>query len=198
MRLPLSARRRLQLARDIEALGLKPIRGFFFRNIAARFRPLGLSALGSIAAGARWNRRGELEALYFADSPITALFEVGALTPGAGTAVLPQPIEPRIELSVDINLTAVLDLREATVRSAIGLTDANLRAPWLLAQRTGRTVPQEVAVAAIHAGAEALLVPSVATPMGATNLVVFPNALRSGSSLVVYGSDLARDRMTGR
>lgn len=45
------------------------------------------------------------------------------------TGVTPKNVRPRIEYTVPIRVTRILDIRDATVRSKVGLTEADLWSP---------------------------------------------------------------------
>ena len=79
-------------------------------------------------------------------------------------------IDPRAERrrlwAVDVADLPVLDLRDADVRSSLGITPADLTGP--------RASAQALAAHARELGARGLVVPSAARA-GAWNLVVFPD-----------------------
>ncbi len=64
------------LARAVANLPTRQLQGMVFRLIHARYAATALSAVGSLRHGGRYNRPGAFEALYLAESPITALCEV--------------------------------------------------------------------------------------------------------------------------
>src|SRR5918911_1877308 len=108
------------LARDalvaaIQHLPTKPLEGVAFRLILGRYAATALSSIGSLRTGGRYNVRGHFEALYLASSPVTALQEVEALVETAdGLRGVKGP--PRILLSVEYRLQAVVDLTEPMVQ----------------------------------------------------------------------------------
>src|SRR5213596_2561241 len=103
-------------ARDIST---GPRDGVAFRPILARYAATALSSIGSLRAGGRYNMRDQFEALYLASSPVTALREVEALVQtDGGLRGVKGP--PRILLSVDYHLQAVLDLTEVAVQHVFG------------------------------------------------------------------------------
>jgi RES domain-containing protein len=124
--------------------------------------------------------------LYLADSPVTALQEVEALV-RTRAGLFPVKGPPRLLLSVEVTLSAVLDLTQAEFQQALGTNLQELTGSWVAAndqeviaptQRLGR-VCNELGMI------EALRVPSARDPR-AFNLAVFPDRLANGSSLHVF------------
>jgi hypothetical protein len=84
-------------------------RGIFFRSIDVEYLMNGtpLSAIGSIVHGGRYNRIGDFEALYLADTQETALFETAAIFRVKGITIgAPQP--PRAMLSLKLAISSSL------------------------------------------------------------------------------------------
>jgi RES domain-containing protein len=162
-------------------------RGTFFRSIDLQWllRGTPLSAVGSRLRGGRYNRKGGFEAFYLADTPETALYETEAIFKLAGVVVgVRQP--PRVMLSLDYHLQHVLDLREPSVLKNLNLTVDDLKQPWKLLQAEKRPVLTQRIGAAAHAiDVEGLFVPSARVDNG-TNLVIFPDRLRKGSTVELY------------
>src|SRR5437899_7412281 len=104
-------------------------RGLAFRLILARYAATALSSIGSLRAGGRYNMRGELEALYLASSPVTALREVEALVE---TAERLRGVKgpPRILPSIEYDLSAVVDLTDSAIQHLLSTSVAELCAPW--------------------------------------------------------------------
>ena len=103
----------------VKQLPVEPRRGLAFRLILARYAATALSSIGSLRAGGRYNMRGEFEALYLASSPVTALREVEALVATAeGLRGVKGP--PRILLSIEYELEAVVDLTEPNAQQLFG------------------------------------------------------------------------------
>jgi RES domain-containing protein len=126
--------------------------------------------------------------LYIADTQETALYETEAIFKTAGIVVgVRQP--PRVMLSLDCDLHHVVELREPSVLKSLDLTIDDLKQPWKLAQAENRPVlTQRIGSAARAADVEGLLVPSARVDTG-TNLVIFPDRLRKGSSVELYVGD---------
>lgn len=113
----------------------------FFRSIDLQWLLQGtpLSAIGSRLRGGRYNRKGDFEAFYIADTQETALYETEAIFKAAGVVVgVRQP--PRVMLSLDYDLQRVVDLREPSVLKSLDLTIDDLKQPWKLAQAENRPV----------------------------------------------------------
>lgn len=162
-------------------------RGIFFRSIDLHWLLDGtpLSAVGSRIRGGRYNRKGAFEAFYIANTQETALYETEAIFKVAGVVVgVRQP--PRVMLSLEYDLHDVVDLRAPIALATLGITIDDLKHPWKLAQAENRpTLTQRIGAAARAADIEALLVPSARVDVG-TNLVVFPDRLRNGSSVGLF------------
>jgi RES domain-containing protein len=162
-----------------------------------------LSALGSVIGGGRYNRSAKydlsnaFEALYLADTHTSALEEVEAMVGG-----IPHRMAPRLMLSIDVDLTRIVDLRSTIAHHSLGARIVALTAPWRRAQVTTRTITQEIGLAAHTLGLEGLLVPS-AKNHAHFNLVVFPANLLRSSLIEVYTGPpgavprIAADRLTG-
>lgn len=125
-------------------------------------------------APGRYHRIGDAWPLYASLDPTTAWAEWRAATAGA----IDPATERRRLWRIDARDLAVVDLRDADVRAALGVD---------VAQLTGaRARCQALARRAHRLGAEGLVVPSAAAPDG-WNLVVFPSgfgALKSRGSAV--------------
>jgi RES domain-containing protein len=176
-----------RLERVLSSLAGSTQRGTFFRSIDLQWLLQGtpLSAIGSRLLGGRYNRKGKFEALYIADSQVTALHETEAVFQAAGRVVgVRQP--PRVMLSLDYSLQHVVDLRGPHVLKSLDITLDDLTRPWKLAQADDRPVlTQRIGAASRAVDIEGLLVPSARVD-GGTNLVIFPDRLREGSSVELY------------
>lgn len=176
-----------RLERILSSLAGSAQRGTFFRSIDLQWLREGtpLSSIGSRIFGGRYNRKGDFEAFYIADTQETALFETEAIFKIAGVVVgVRQP--PRVMLSLDYDLHRVVDLREPSTLKSLDVTIDDLKRPWKLAQAERRPVlTQQIGAAARAVDIEALLVPSARVDAG-TNLVIFPDRLRKGSKVELY------------
>jgi RES domain-containing protein len=177
----------LRLERLLMSLAGNAQRGTFFRSIDLQWllRGTPLSAIGSRIRGGRYNRKGAFEALYIANTQETALYETEAIYERAGIVVADrQP--PRVMLSLDYQLIDIVDLRDPSVLALLGVTVDELKAPWKQAQAENRPVlTQRIGAAARAVDVEALLVPSARVDTG-TNLVIFPDRLRKGSTVELF------------
>jgi RES domain-containing protein len=161
-----------------------------FRCVAWKYQASMLSAIGSYKTGGRFNPPSTFEALYLADTPNTAMLEVGMLVQ-TNERLIGVPTRPMGVLSIDCRLERVLDLTDPNMQEALGTNPQELSGNWLVMQRSRQTPPTQRLGRAIHAleSIEAFWVPS-ARAMGARNLVVLPTRLQAGSSRVrVYDPD---------
>jgi RES domain-containing protein len=196
------------LRRILPSLPLIRVDGSFWRTVKNAYLqvpppgaspgspPQPLWAGGAPRTGARYTPIGGSDALYLAPDAATALAEVQAVLFGAGGAVQPGAAhDPLLVFTVEVRLTAVLDLCDPAVQQALGTSVNELAAPWLRAQERHRTgkgpLPptQELGDAAGAAGTIlALRYPSYRRE-GAGNLVVFTDHLTSlGGRLVLVDS----------
>jgi RES domain-containing protein len=180
-----------QLAKILSSLAAIPVRGTFFRSIDYAFLARGtpLSAIGSAAAGGRYNAQHTFEALYLADTPETALFETRALM-ACGLRLIGVKQPPRVMLALDATLQAALDLEDELNLGALEIGREDLCDPqWRLKCGRGEAVlTHRIGAAARTTNFEALRVPSAVRPLGA-NLVIFPDRLRKGSRIELYVGD---------
>jgi RES domain-containing protein len=175
-----------ELVVAVPKLPVNPRQGLAFRLILARYAATALSSIGSLRAGGRYNMRGEFEALYLASSPVTALREVEALVETAeGLRGVKGP--PRILLSVEYELQAVVDLTDSAVRDMLSTNLVELCAPWRALNAAGLSAPTQLLGGVVHelAVIEALRVLSARDP-ATDNLVIFPARVRSSSTVRVF------------
>jgi len=141
--------------------------------------------MGSILGGGRYNHIGDFEMLYLADTQHTALFETKAVYNHSGK-ILGRKQPPRVMLSVAVELHVALDLTNARVQRGLGITEADLKAPWEVAQEEGRAiVTQDIGAAARAAQCEALLFPSATLP-NAQNIAIIVDRMRTSSNVTLY------------
>jgi RES domain-containing protein len=174
------------LVAAVQQLPVQPRRGLAFRLILARYAATALSSIGSLRAGGRYNMRGEFEALYLASSPVTALREVEALVATTeGLRGVKGP--PRILLSIEYELQAVVDLTKPSAQQLLRSSLAELSAPWRTLNAAGATAPTQLLGSVVHelSVIEALRVPSARDP-ATDNVVIFPDRLRSTSTVRVF------------
>jgi RES domain-containing protein len=175
-----------KLSEALRGLALWPAQGTAYRLTSPKYMTRPLSPEGSLQRGGRYNKRGRFAALYLADSPATALAEVQMLK-FSDNRLIGIKGPPKVLVSVDYTLQAVLNLGDPDVQAALGTNLEELRAEWVLKQQQRQRIPtQDLGEAVYESGnIEALWVPS-ARLWGAFNLVVFPDRLRVGSSLSLY------------
>lgn len=163
-----------------------PWTGVAYRLIPSQFAGTALSSIGSFRRGGRYNPKEIFEALYLADTPITALQEIN-LIKVTDEAILSAKGSPRLLLSVEVTLSAVLDLTIPEMHNTLSTNLQELTGSWLVMNATGHLAPTQALGAAVHdrKTIEALRVPSAQDPR-AKNLVIFPDRLRQGSQVRVY------------
>jgi RES domain-containing protein len=163
-----------------------PWTGVAYRLIPAQFAGTALSSIGSFKRGGRYNPREAFEALYLADTPLTALQEIN-LIKVTDAAILSAKSSPRLLLSVEVALSAALDVTTAKVQSVLDTNLQELTGSWLVMNADGKLAPTQALGAAAynHGGFEGLRVPSAQDPR-ATNLVIFPDRLQARSRVRVY------------
>lgn len=121
--------------------------------------------------GARWNPPG-LEALYCSLAEDTASAEIDFLI-----SLQPVPIrKSRISIELEVNLTRVIDLRDASGLDAFGIERADF---------AGEThqVTRPIGRAVAWLGCAGLLVPSARHP--GSNLVIFTNEMDPSDGIEV-------------
>lgn len=161
---------------------LRAFKAFAYRVIDDEFRGDPLSGIGSIVKGGRYNAPGKFEALYCADSRVTALYEVGALF-----GDIDQPRSPELILSLAVTLSNLLDLTDTPICEELGLTETDLVAPFLeeqvargeaLTQRLGRLVFEAKRFSGLY-------VPSAAR-QESENIVILPARFASDESVRLH------------
>jgi RES domain-containing protein len=118
------------LADVIATLALKPLTGVAYRLIPAKYAGTALSSIGSFIKGGRYNLKGSFEVLYLADTPLTALQEIN-LIKLTDAALLSAKSSPRILLSGEVTLQAVLDVADPNVQEALGTNLQELTGAWI-------------------------------------------------------------------
>lgn len=174
------------LRQTLHDIPLAPWTGVAYRLIPAQFAGTALSSIGSYRRGGRYNPKGMFEVLYLADTPLTALQEINMIKV-TDAAILSAKSSPRLLLSVEVALSAALDVTRGDVQDALDTNLQELTGSWLVMNAEGLTAPtQELGSAAHTTGIiEALYVPSAQDPRAA-NLVIFPDRLQATSRVRVY------------
>lgn len=163
-----------------------PWTGVAYRLIPAQFAGTALSSIGSLKRGGRYNPRETFEALYLADTPLTALQEIN-LIKVTDEAILSAKSSPRLLLSVEVTLSSVVDLTTQRTQDILNTNLQELTGSWLAMSAVGHLAPTQALGVTVYGleAIEALKVPSAQDPK-ATNLVIFPDRLRQGSQVRVY------------
>lgn len=176
---------RADLVAEVAGLPTAAFADVAFRVMLARYAPTELSRIGSLRTGGRFNGPGRFEALYLASSPLTARQEVDALAQTAeGLRGVQGP--PRILLSVECHLQAIVDLTASSAWPPLGTTLDELCAPWRPANALGALAPaQGLGELIYQRGIEGVRAPS-AHDRSSPNLVVFPHRLLPGSTVRVF------------
>lgn len=132
-----------------------------------------LNGHGALFASGRWNTAGSLPLSYTALSPETALAE--ALAHVRYFNLPTSKALPRVLVSLHINATKVIDLRDGNVRKHLVLSEDSIRhLDWRSVNRNRETaITQAWGNCFASAGYEAVIVPSAADHHGA-NVLVFP------------------------
>jgi RES domain-containing protein len=141
-----------------------------------RFRASLLSAEGAKRFPGRYHRKGGAPALYFADTPLTAIFEVDRAV-DLGGIQLSGLANPGILISVKFELSDVLDLTDPEIIALLGTSHQELTGSWMSMNPAPTQVLGE---AAYETGRiVAIKAPSAANRQheAATNLVVFRDRL---------------------
>ena len=130
----------LRLAAAVAALRPQaaPLAGVWFRAINPRFAATALSAAHTrhvrsrFGAGHLLPALHRFEMLYFAETPVVAMFEVGAmigsaLRPGAS---MPHPAATFLVLNVSVQLSNWIDLTRTVNRQQVATTFEELTGDW--------------------------------------------------------------------
>jgi RES domain-containing protein len=159
-----------------------PFAGYTYRVIDDNYRGDPLSGVGSVNRGGRYNPPHSFEVMYCSDSRVTALTEVEAIF-----GDIDQPRSPEIMLTLDVQLTRLLDLTDPDVRQLIATTEEQLTEPYIEDQlRSGESHTQRLGRLIFATRRfSGLRVPSAARP-GANNLVVLPARFAHDESVRIY------------
>jgi RES domain-containing protein len=161
-----------------------------------RTPPEPLYHLGSAAFGARYTPLGGPPGLYLASDQPTAYAEIQDLFRGAGGKPLPlRPGDPVLTVYVVTRVRGVLDLTDARVRRALGVSQAAISGEWraemegYLAGSSPMPLTQQIGAAAHATGrVRGILFPS-ARWKGGTCMVVFPDRLDPAEGDRVHAVD---------
>ncbi len=156
-----------------------PWTGVVYRLIPTQFAGTALSSIGSFRRGGRYNPRKAFEALYLADTPLTALQEIN-LAKVTDAAILSAKSAPRPLLSVEVALAAVLEVTTSQMQNALGTNLQELMGSWLVMNAGGQIAPTQAlgATAYNHGSIEALRVPRY--PLGRTRKPRISSSFQTG------------------
>lgn len=160
---------------------------------AYKWRKSLLSAKGAEISAGRFHRAGGAPALYFAESPLTALLEVGALSATVDGGYHPYRRPPQILVSVSLAIPrGVLDLTEPGVLAKLGTTDMEISGNWITSRDP---VTQTLGQIAYECGIVAIKFRSARPTDRLThsNLVVFRDRLLNTSGCELKAHDPDRD-----
>ncbi len=165
------------------------VTGTGYRFVALRYADpqRALSGEGAARYGGRYNPVS-VRTVYLSEDARTAVAETGYGV-SLGGRFAAKDREARLLLAVEFRLQRVLDLRNPEVLSQLGLTAPLLLDPgWRDQVRKGQVpLTHTLGLAALDAGFEAILAPSVAVPQ-AYNLAVFVDRLLPASILRLAGT----------
>lgn len=143
-----------------------------------------ISGAGAKLNGGRWNPPCGPRTLYASSSPELATKESFALARKLGFA--PRDLLPRVIRAIHVRVSRLVDTTDGDIRRSLMVSKQRmLDADWRKANARGKeALTQAIGRAAAEAGLEGLVVAS-AEGQGETNLVLFPNNLRSRSRVDV-------------
>lgn len=143
-----------------------------------------MSGAGARIYGGRWNPPG-ISTLYLGLSRGVVLAEFARMARKEGRDI--GDFLPRNFYEFDVELEAVLDLRDAASRATIGLQEADVFGEDYV-------ITRGIGEAAHYLGLEAIVAPSV-TRTGEV-LAIFTDRLRSGSGVIVAAAELLTDPLS--
>lgn len=142
-----------------------------YRHYSPAYGPL--SGEGARRLGGRWNPPDSFATLYTAADVPTVDAEFDRQL--ALARLRPDSVRPRELAAIKVELHRVLDLRDPTVRAALGLSVEDLRS-------NDPEMTRAIGEAAQHLGYEAVLSPSAAKESGVTIAIFLTN--RSPESVI--------------
>lgn len=177
------------LANALSELPTHPLTTIAYRFIPLRYAGTALSSIGSLKLGGRYNPPSAFEVLYLSENPVTALQEI-QMVRVTDAALFSAKSSPRILLSVEMTLQAILYVTASDVQATLGTNLQELTGSWIAPNARGEEAPTQRLGRAVwdHGGIEALVVPSAQDPRR-SNITVFPDRLLPGSRLRVFDED---------
>jgi hypothetical protein len=182
------------------SLVTRPENRVWYRAIQAQHWPTALATAQTTRTPSRYSPATHVKpafpVLFLGEDHQVALFEVRALlgSPLAGGPYVPNPSQTWVILNVQVTLYAVADLTDVAEQARLGTTAQELTGDWRgylsrqahtpISQPTG-TAPTQLLGQALHGvrGLEGFRTISAPVPTHRA-LVVFPDKLRRGSSIV--------------
>lgn len=176
------------------------LNGVWYRQIEPQFIATALSSAHTKVTPSRFNAgryfasADQFEILYFADDPLVASFEVGAvLGEFVHGGYVPHPRKTYLTLNVSIYLHHVVDLTQIVAQTAIGMDAQALTGDWRGYQLRSYSTPvsapigfaptQELGLELFRTKTEGFLTVSSKMPTNQV-LAVFPQNLRRHSRLI--------------
>ncbi|NOT55830.1 MAG: RES family NAD+ phosphorylase [Deltaproteobacteria bacterium] len=184
------------------ALSRSPETGTWYRAIQPQFWQTSLTTTQTKVLPSRFNEgnvaRPQFEVLYLAETQMVVMFEVQALfgSPTQPGGVIANPRRSWTVINVQVQLQDVADLTQVSQQTLLATTAQELTGDWYGYQQRSAltsvthpvgTAPTQALGAALFAvsGLEGFLTLSARLPYH-KNLLVFPQKLRPGSSIVFH------------
>lgn len=120
-----------------------------YRVVDAAWQHVPLSGEGARRHGGRFTPAGSFQTLYVADSAATAQFESGALF-HTDQRLRSFPKAPFTVMSIDAQLSGLIDLRDPDLQAALGTDGTELLAPWIPYSVDGKIAPTQILGRAAH------------------------------------------------
>jgi RES domain-containing protein len=162
---------RSELKKALSSVALHVFSGNLSHIVQYKYRHSLLSVRGARLSPGRYHKKGGAPALYFADTPLTALYEVDRAIDLGGIEIAGLAA-PGIIVSVQFELSDVLDVTDPAVVQLLGTSRQELTGSWMYqdpapTQMLGEAAHDSTRIVAIRA-------PSAARGgEDANNLVVF-------------------------
>jgi len=122
-----------ELARACQSLRTRPEQGHWYRAVRPGYLETALQVQHTSGGAGRFHRKGGFPILYLVGSPDAALFEVQFLAGVAGAPGGPVP-NPRMRgftvLTIEAQLSAIVDLTSPETRSILQTTAQELTGDW--------------------------------------------------------------------